>query len=84
MAMLFFACVDPQGTYQECNYGAPDIDSCFEALTQLVNTGWQLQRIDLLNAERSLISLPVGAFDGVSLSEPLQALQQEWEQLLKA
>ena len=82
MTMLFFSCIDPNGTYQEYNYGGPDLESCLDALTHLVNAGWQLNSIGMLDRDKSMITLPVNAFDGKLFKGPLLSLQQEWEQIL--
>ena len=81
MPILVFSCICPDGSLQECSYGCQDLESCLEALTTFAGLGWQFTKIMLIENRQS-ISLPVEAFDGESISTPLEALRREWEQIL--
>ena len=86
MVILFFSCLDPQGNYQKSSYGGPDIDACFDALSSLVNAGWQLKRATLFTTDlidRQRIMATTEVLDGVPLDELLHRLRQEWEQLVE-
>ena len=82
MVIVDFGGINPQGVFQKGIYGGPTINFCFDALTALVNAGWQLDRIELFEQNRCRVKLPIEAFDGASLSEHMGSLQEEWEQIL--
>ena len=82
MTILYFTCIDPKGNYQEASYGGLSLEECFDAITHLVNKGWQFVGLNLLDQGKTVISLPAEAFDGQSLARPLQQLQEKWEQIL--
>ncbi|MFD2938283.1 hypothetical protein [Spirosoma flavum] len=82
MIILLFSGRNPQGEFQASTFGGPDLESGFDILTSLVNEGWQLSKVELVNGSQKTISLPVEIFDGKSFREPLKNLKQEWEDIL--
>ncbi|GAB3557645.1 hypothetical protein [Spirosoma fluminis] len=87
MIVLQFSCLDPESKYQECMYGTPveDLQSGFEAITSLINEGWQLLQIQYrytTQGAANWIILPSEAFDGQPIKEPIERLQGEWEHIL--
>lgn len=82
MVLVFFLSRDPKGDYQGGSFGDQDIESCLDMLSVLVRQGWQHLSIQLVENPGSAIWLPVEAFDGASMKEPLKWLQQEWVELL--
>ena len=80
--MLYFTCIDSRGNYQEASYGGLSLEECFDAITLVVNKNWQFTALKLLDQDKTVIALPIEAFDGQSLTRPLQQLQREWEQIL--
>ena len=63
-------------------YLPKDYESAFEELTSLVAAGWTLKRAVLIDGN-SRIELPVSVFDGESFRNPMQRLQEQWQQLLQ-
>ena len=60
-----------------------DYESAFELLTQLVIEDWILEYAVIVDNGDS-IAIPVEAFDGQPIQVHIQALQQEWKQILSA
>lgn len=82
MVLLFISCCNPQGEYQDCSFGGDDIETCFEVLSELAHSDYQLISVSLSEYPNSSIGLPVEAFDGQPMRRHLQLLQREWEEIL--
>lgn len=82
MTVIYFMYYNSFGNLQECSYGGPSLESGLDMLTDLVNHGWKLTNIRLIDSGGTLIPLPVDAFDGNYFNEPLRELRKEWEELL--
>lgn len=83
--MVWFTCLTRGFNSKDYSYYAWSLESCCELLSHLVRKGWQLQRVhygEMNEDYMTWIELPVDAFDGDSMEEPLLVLQQEWEQVL--
>ncbi|WP_338873082.1 hypothetical protein WBJ53_29620 [Spirosoma sp. SC4-14] len=80
MAIVDFTAVNPNGICRDQSYIDQDIESCFEILSLLVRHGWQLisARVFMDHTETGL-TLPVEAFDGLPIREPIRLLLREWE-----
>lgn len=74
--------IDPQGNYVHGRLDTSSLESGFELLSRLVQSGWQLISVKLHEGKHRCIFLPVEAFDGQTMEEPLQRLQQSWEEAL--
>lgn len=82
VVMLFqFSCISPQGKHRHLSYLGP-FESGFADLSYMVSIGWQLLSVEVIDTDKTLISLPVDAFSGVLFANPLSELQQEWEKIL--
>ena len=57
------------------------LEAGFDVVSSLVGQGNRLIEVVLIE-ERRIISLPIDAFDGQALSEPIRQLEQEWKRLL--
>ncbi|GAB4023423.1 hypothetical protein GCM10028808_73840 [Spirosoma migulaei] len=79
--MVIFLAISPQGEYRSLAYGAIELEMCLEALTMLPKKGWQLIHIELIDNGQHIL-LPIEAFDGKPIKEPLKQLRQEWELIL--
>lgn len=64
-------------------YKVDDYETALESLHGLVNTGWILARITLLENDGRRMALPVDLFDGQSFQLSFQALQAQWEHVLQ-
>jgi len=84
MMFLLFSCSDPSGHYHECSFSGFDLEVCMESVTALVQQGWRLYSIKLIDHDNRASFLPIEAFDGQSLFYPIQQLQNEWETLLSS
>ena len=82
MILLFFCCTDPSGHYHECSLSGFDLEVCMESVTILVQQGWLLHSIKVVDNDNRSIFLPAEAFDGQSLFYPIQQIQKEWETIL--
>lgn len=82
MVVLHFTCSNPLAGILESTVGGHDIESCLDLFSTLVGLGWQPIQITLLVDSDPAIGLPVEAFDGARMSEPIQSLQQQWKERL--
>ncbi|AUD06401.1 hypothetical protein CWM47_33920 [Spirosoma pollinicola] len=82
MVLFLFLGNNENGRPQNCTYGGPDLESGLEMLTGLVNGGWQLSNVRVLDGNRQTLVLPIEIFDGISFKEPIKKLQTQWEDLL--
>jgi hypothetical protein len=86
MALVSFTAINRQFRSGEYSFYSSSSEQCFEALSGLVSQGWQLLTVHYgeMNDEylTCWVELPVEAFDGEPLQEPLMTLQREWEQVL--
>lgn len=82
MVFLYFATIDSKGVIEEYFLGNTDIENAFEVLTNMVNNGFKLTEVYLSNSWNSYTSLPIEAFDGVSMKKYIESLQKEWELVL--
>lgn len=82
MVLIEFACLDSQGNYRECSFVGQGIEDCFDALSVLAGAGWRPIWVKLIETATRSLHLPVEAFDGLLMREPLRKLQQEWETIL--
>ena len=80
--MLFIDGIYQGVTCTNLMYWKQDYESAFEELTDMVANGWVLEHVWLADGP-SRVELPVSAFDGESLREPIQQLQQQWRDLLQ-
>ena len=83
MELLFITGLNPAGHYQECIYGGPDLESCFDVLTTLVGAGWQLIQVKHKSSQCGETWLPVEAFNDQPVTASLSQLEQEWQQVLQ-
>ncbi|GAB4027493.1 hypothetical protein [Spirosoma koreense] len=84
MEQVFFTCLTPQGEFRECRFFGPDTEACFEALNGLVSANWTLLSASLIDRSLGIRALPLVAFDGKSINEPLSCLQKQWQEVLYA
>lgn len=82
MMFLLFCCTDPRGQYHECSSSGFDLEVCMESVSRMVQQGWSLHSIKLIDTDGRSLFLPTEAFDGQSLFYPIQQLQKEWETIL--
>ena len=82
MVFIFFSGLNFQGELHEYSIGSSTIESSFELLNNLVSAGCVLISVKLDIGTGSYTTLPVDAFDGQSMKEPLKQLQQQWEEIL--
>jgi hypothetical protein len=82
MVVLHFTCCNPLAGLLESSVSGPTIESCLDLFSRLVGLGWQPIQIALVVDADPAIELPVGAFDGARMSEPIQSLQQQWQEQL--
>ncbi len=62
-------------------YGVADYESAFGLLTELVNQGWTLLNATIHDND-ARFCVPVEAFDGQPVAEPVRALTQQWQAIL--
>ncbi len=62
-------------------YWVKDHESAFEILTQLVADNWILQNATISDQYDRMV-VPVEVFDGQPIQVHIQALQQQWQQIL--
>ncbi|GAB3047068.1 hypothetical protein [Spirosoma pulveris] len=82
MVVLHFTCSNPLAGLLESKVSGADLESCLDLFSTLVGLGWQPIEVTLLDDSEPAIELPVNAFDGVRMSEPIQSLQQQWQERL--
>jgi hypothetical protein len=82
MVFLCFTEWSSEGKIQKFMLGAHSIEASFEWLSRLVKMGCQPLSIQLDWDTDRPIKLPVEAFDGESMKEPLQHLSQQLEEIL--
>lgn len=82
MDILIFSCIDVEGENRDCQYGGPNVEPGFDILNNLVREGVQLTQVQWQCDHLFTVRLPVEAFDGCSISEPLRQLEREWQMLL--
>ena len=85
MVLICFTAIDPHSHYRQHSCYAYTLDMCFEMLSGLTNHGWRLLTVNygvMKDGDLTWVELPVEAFDGEPLQEPLKTLQREWEQIL--
>ncbi len=69
--------------YENVGFWIKTYESAFEKLTQLVADKWSLS-VAILVDKGECIHLPIEAFDGQPIQAQIEALEQEWTQLLEA
>ncbi|GAB2561696.1 hypothetical protein [Spirosoma aerophilum] len=79
--LLSFTSVDEQANIRECAWWFNTIEAAFEALNAVFAKGNHIIQAALIDDEKRT-ALPVDAFDGDSVSAPMQELENEWQQLL--
>lgn len=82
MVVLYFTCYNPSAGILESSIGGSDIEFCLELFSTLVRSNWQPMNVKLSVEPDTVTQLPIEAFDGGPIKEPLQSLQQQWEELL--
>ncbi|GAB3956617.1 hypothetical protein GCM10028805_47040 [Spirosoma harenae] len=81
MVTILFVANSAKYGYQSLSFDGPTIESCFETLTFLVAQGWELIHVVLVDDE-NCTTLPVEAFDGISMTMPLNELNLELKEIL--
>lgn len=81
MVFIYFSGFDAVGNFRTCSYGGPDMEACLDALTSLVNAGWQLHKV-VLRQDRKTTGLPVEAFGGEPMGNAIKNLTHTWQQIL--
>lgn len=82
MAFVYFSAFDLKGDYRECCFGSLSLECCLDALSGLTDSGWHLIYVNYTEYSSKLMPLPVVAFDGEKMTEPINRLQQSWEEIL--
>lgn len=82
MIILYFTCYNPLAGFLESSVGGRDVETCLDLFSGLVRSGWQPISIKLSVDPDTATYLPIEAFDGKPMREPLQSLQQQWEERL--
>lgn len=82
MATLLFHYIDRKGQHSHGTVKNITLEKSFEMLNQFVCQGYQLIYAQWNDQASAPITLPVDAFDGESMTEPLAALQRQWEHIL--
>ena len=80
--IISIECVDPKDIQETYCFSNPLLELSLEAVTKLVKDGWTIQLIKLYDVNCKSITLPVEAFDGVSMYMSIASLEQEWKLLL--
>lgn len=81
--LLLLGCLSPQGIYREYSTEIRSLEAGFDFLNALVNAGWYIAHAKLLEGSGQSLWLPVEAFDGAPMRIYVEALQTEWETLLR-
>ncbi|GAB3954992.1 hypothetical protein GCM10028805_41310 [Spirosoma harenae] len=82
MTFLFFAAINSKEKFHEHSLGAENLEDCFDLLSKLAAGGWQFLWIKLYESPTQFMYLPVEAFDGVLIAEPVKQLQDCWKEIL--
>ena len=80
--VLVFHCIGKQGEYRKCHVSGLSIEDSFDILNALVANGEYLIQAKTKIGLTNYTFLPVDAFDGLPMKEPLKTLQLEWEAIL--
>ena len=79
--VLTFTTEDNFGNEKTYSWWFSTMEFALDALSSLSLRGRQINKAELIdNADRIL--LPLAAFDGSTLSEPIRALENQWQQVL--
>ncbi len=79
--ILVLTAIDQYTGFRTFSCSIDSLEAAFIFLTSIVRKGDHLLRAEILD-DAKRISLPTEAFDGVSLTKPLQQLECEWQQVL--
>ncbi|RZK37676.1 MAG: hypothetical protein EOO61_08690 [Hymenobacter sp.] len=79
---LFLTALDQQANQREFDCQLNSLEDSFDFLSRIVARGDTLVSAYILEDSNRTV-LPVAAFDGLPLSIGIQALQQEWQSILR-
>lgn len=84
MTLLIFDGTDPNGNYQECRFSGPSLVIELEAVGKLVDKGWTIYRIRLVNLfdMKNSTVLPRELFNRNTPSNPFNQLLREVDSIL--
>lgn len=80
---LEFVATDETGKCHHHILVTTTIEISFDILTVLARHGWKLHTITLTDTLGQSVDLPVKAFDGISMRQPLKQLQDQWQAILR-
>lgn len=79
--LLHLTAVDQQSNIREFSCDIDQLELGFDVLNQIVAHGDRLIWARLID-KLDIIALPIEAFDGDSVLEPIRALEREWKSIL--
>ncbi|MVM35518.1 hypothetical protein GO755_36190 [Spirosoma sp. HMF4905] len=82
LAMIYFiTTLDQQSNFRHFHFDHAELEAGFDVLNRIVAQGDVLVKAIVIDG-KSIIHLPVEAFDGQSCQSAINALEREWSKLL--